>query len=265
MRRPAQHPREGAQIRHRTGEPVLHLIARHQPFGPLAQRFGGVPHRLGQRLFAGPRGLGPLLDLVDQAERGLTAIRHLARHQIHGLDAVGALVNGADPRVAGELRGASLLHIAHAAMDLHTLLRHRDTSIGPEGLDDRRQKRGPRGPRRVAGGIGHVGGHGGHQRDGARGVDLCLHPGQHPAHVRVLHDGPRAARLALHPVERIGQRMLIGGLGHADALHADAQPRVVHHREHRRHALVLFTHQPAPGTVVLHHRGGRAVDPHLVL
>ena len=41
-----------------------------------------------------------------------------------------------------------------------------------------------------------------------------------------------ARRLALLALARIVQRVLIGPVGDGDALQADAEPGIVHHREH---------------------------------
>ena len=76
--------------------------------------------------------------------------------------------------------------------------------------------------------------------------------------------GRRLSRAALHAARRVGECVLVGGLGHADALHTHAEPGVVHHREHRRHAAVLLADEPARRAVVLHHAGGRAVEAELV-
>ncbi len=70
--------------------------------------------------------------------------------------------------------------------------------------------------------------------------------------------------LSLFALQRIGQRVLIGRLGHADTLHADAKPGVVHHGEHRSHALVLFPNQPAGRAIVFHDRGRRPMQAQLV-
>ena len=68
--------------------------------------------------------------------------RQLAGDEIDGLDAVGALVDRRDARIAQVLRRAGLLDIAHAAMDLHAEGRDLDADIGREGLGDRREQRG---------------------------------------------------------------------------------------------------------------------------
>ena len=66
----------------------------------------------------------------------------------------------------------------------------------------------------------------------------------------------------------VGQRLLVGALGDAEALMADGEARVVHHREHAAHALVLLADQQADRTVdvAIGHDAGRAgVDAQLVL
>ena len=152
-------------------------------------------------------------------------------------------------------------------MDLQPGLGHRDAGIGAEGLGDRRQQRRPRQPVGVPGRPPHVDGHGTGERDGAGGEDLGLHLGQHPAHVGMLDDRPAPDRRAALPaVLRIGQRVLIGR----------PRPRRSPCTPTPRRALfimvniaampvVLRADQPAGGAVVVHHRGGRAVQAQLVL
>ena len=64
-------------------------------------------------------------------------------------------------------------------------------------------------------------------------------------------------RAALQPLLRIGPRVLIGDLGEAESLNADAEPRAVHHREHRGKAAMRLADQPALGAVEGHHAGRR--------
>jgi hypothetical protein len=49
----------------------------------------------------------------------------------------------------------------------------------------------------------------------------------------------------LDPFARISDGGLRRPLGDRDALQADVQPRIVHHREHRAHAAILLADQPA--------------------
>ena len=81
-----------------------------------------------------------------------------------------------------------------------------------------------------------------------------------------------ACRPALPALPGIGERLLEGGLGDADALHADRQPGVVHHGEHAGQAAVFLADQPADRAlrfdeaVAIDHRAGRrGVDAELVL
>ena len=59
--------------------------------------------------------------------------------------------------------------------------------------------------------------------------------------------------------------VLIGSLGHGEPLQPDAEPRRVHHDEHRGEALHLLADQPAGRAVIVHHAGRIGVDAHLVL
>ena len=62
--------------------------------------------------------------------------------EVDGLDAVGALVDRQDARVAIVLGGAGLLDEAHAAVDLHADGGDLAADVGGEGLGDGRQQRG---------------------------------------------------------------------------------------------------------------------------
>ena len=101
---------------------------------------------------------------------------------------------------------------------------------------------------------------------------LRLH--QHPADVgvdeqrvglgvRIAFLGPQRAALAA--VLGVGDGVLIGDLALRQPLQADAQPRGVHHDEHRRQALFGLADQPAGGAVIVHDAGRIAVNAHLVL
>ncbi len=68
------------------------------------------------------------------------AERQLAGHEVDRLDAVGALVDRRDARVAEHLRRAGLLDVAHAAMDLDAERGDLDADVGGERLGDRRQE-----------------------------------------------------------------------------------------------------------------------------
>src|SRR3546814_7390561 len=57
--------------------------------------------------------------------------------------------------------------------------------------------------------------------------------------------GRAGQRAALPPVLRILDRVLIRDLGDAQPLQPDAEPRGVHHDEHRREPLHLLADQPA--------------------
>ena len=71
-------------------------------------------------------------------------------------------------------------------------------------------------------------------------------------------------RAALQPLLGVGDGVLIGDLGLRQPLHADAEPRLVHHREHGGEAAIFLADQPAGGAVVVHHAGRVAVDAHLL-
>ncbi len=74
-------------------------------------------------------------------------------------------------------------------------------------------------------------------------------------------------RTTLDTVERIGCGKLVSPLAGGDALQADFHARVIHHREHRVEALVLFPDEITDGALVvaeIHDAGRAAVDTELV-
>ena len=115
-----------------------------------------------------------------------------------------------------------------------------------------------------------------HRRDHvgqrAHRLDARLHAHQHAPHVGVSDD--RHARalgrrgvLALDAILGIGQGLLVGALGHAQPLHADAEARLVHHDEHIFETAVLLADQVADRARAVaegEHRGRAGVDAHLV-
>src|SRR3546814_20912084 len=77
-----------------------------------------------------------------------------------------------------------------------------------------------------------------------------------------------AARLGrLDAIPRISDRPLRGGFRYRDALQADIEAGIVHHREHGPHAALFLADQPADAIVLIaigHDAGRRGVDAHLV-
>ena len=77
-----------------------------------------------------------------------------------------------------------------------------------------------------------------------------------------------AHRLALHAIARVGNGALVGALGQTYALHADREPRLVHHDEHVFEAAVFLADQIADRTALVavrEHRRRARVNPELVL
>src|SRR5690606_9576634 len=105
------------------GPGMVRILGRmlHQPHGRLlellqrlAQRADELPRRLVAALV-----VAEFLDEGEIAPDGPAAVgRELAADEVHGLDAVGALVNGRDAGVADELLHAPFADIAVAAIDL---------------------------------------------------------------------------------------------------------------------------------------------------
>ncbi len=175
------------------------------------------------------------------------------------------------------LRGAGFLDESHAAMDLHAERGDLVADVGGERFRDRRQQRAAGGGERA--GLGILGAyrdierHRGGVADGARGRGQRAHLHQHALDVRMHDDrvglaGRLAGGAALAAFLRVGQRLLIGAVGDADAFEADAEPGLVHHREHAAHAAVFLADQVADRAALIAHghgAGGSGVHAELVL
>ena len=196
----------------------------------------------------------------------------LAPDQVQRLNAVGALVDRQDAGVAVVLRRAGFFDKAHAAVDLHPGGGDFAGDVGAPALDDRGQQIDPalgaRGFIAVRVSVGHVDVAGGVVGEAAKGLNLRFHQQQVAAHIRVLDDAHAVLRRAadfgrLHPVLGVGQSVLEGAFGDAQSLNPDAEPRVIHHGEHARHAAVFRPDQVAHRAAVvavLHDAGGAGVD-----
>ena len=105
--------------------------------------------------------LGEGADFAEERHHGAAAVaRQLAADQIERLDAVGALIDHGDARIAHELLHAVLGDIAVAAE--HLLRQHRvgEADVGQHALHDRRHQAhvivGRLALLRVAGAVGDV-------------------------------------------------------------------------------------------------------------
>ena len=222
-------------------------------------------------------GLQEVLDVLNQQAQALTAVhQHLAPQQIHGLDAVGALVDGLDAYVAEILLDPGFADVAVATEALDRQIGADHAVVGEEGLDHRGQEF-----HQLAGTLRllaiRVRGFDIHQQ--RRPVGQCppaLYIGllreQHAPHIRVLDDGvghlPGLAfaggRPALQPIAGVGHRLLIGALADAQPLKTHAEAGLVHHQEHGLQTAIGLADQPASGAFQVHHAGGITVDAHLV-
>ena len=230
------------------------MLERVEPFGETAMdRFPTRPAAdLGQdRAHFG-----------EQLARRLAAVAaELAADQIVCLDAVGALVDRRDPRVAQILRRAGLLDVAHPAMHLDAGRGDLDAEIGAPRLDDRDQQIGPAlcpvARLVVAGPAARVDRGGGEIAQRPHRLGAGAHRQQHAADIRVMHDRRRRTAAARHPGRHaldagagIVAGLLIGAFGDRDALHADQQPLAVHHREHAFEAAIFLADAPADRALV---------------
>mmetsp|Transcript_42313 Transcript_42313/g.99245 ORF Transcript_42313/g.99245 Transcript_42313/m.99245 type:complete len:666 (-) Transcript_42313:1086-3083(-) len=256
--------RAGDEVHHR--EEVLARGAQR-----LQHRAGGGTVALGELAFGH-------FDLAGDAARQLAAVpRGLAADEVVGLDGGGAFVDGQDLGVAVVLRRTGLLDEAHATVHLHAQARDLQAHLGAVALHERHHEV-VEGLVLLAGvGVGVVmrgiegrGGGAGH-RTAAFGQGAHRH--QHAAHVGMVNDGRAAGlgavhRAGLHAVLRIRHGLLVGPVGDAHALQADAVAGRVHHDEHVLQAAVLFADQLADGAPMvaeLQHGGRAGLDAHLVL
>ena len=170
-----------------------------------------------------------------------------------------------------------MLHdVAVAAVHLLRQQRALRAAVGEECLGHRRQQIGGGLCRLAIFGAGGVACAIQHQADvcGKRPAALDERPlrQQHPPHVRVDEDRIRRAGCVLRPARcpalqtfaGIGHGVLVGEFGQTQALDADREPRMVHHREHAGQPLVGLSHQVAGRAVVVDERRGAAANAHLV-
>ena len=198
----------------------------------------------------------------------------LAADEVHGLDAVGALVDGGDAGIAEVLGDAGLLDVAHPAEDLDGGGGDLDAEVGAPSLADGDEEVDAF----LSGGpgvlvlalVGMVDAAAGPVDEAAQRLELRLHGEQHPADVGMLDDRRLHARLGVEPpaleaLVRVLQRVLVGAVADGEALQTDREAGVVHHREHVRHAPVLLTDEVAGGLVVVEDARGAGLDAELVL
>ena len=216
-------------------------------------------------------------DLGEKRHRRAAAVaRQFASHQIERLNAVGALIDHGDARIAHELLHAPFGDVAVAAE--HLLRQHRvgESDIGEHAFQDRRHQ-----PHVIVGSLAVLGVAGSvrdvalqrgphHHRarrlvEGADGEQRAAHVGMHDDRIgRLVRRFRAGQRTALQTVLRVSRRVLIGDFRLRQPLHRDAKPGLVHHHEHALHALVFLADQPAGGAVIVHHAGRIAVNAHLV-
>ena len=204
------------------------------------------------------------------------AAQYLAPEQVQSLDAVGAFIDRGDTCVTGQLLHAPLTNIAMATEYLHAVVGHLQAGFGHEGFADRREEGQQvlgflalagvaaqvRGIEQLRGEIGQgavafVEGFHGQQH----ATDIGVHDDRVGGFLRGLGTGQRAH---LQTVVGVLDRALEARLAVAQALHAGAQARVVHHGEHAVEALVRLANQKALGAIEVQHAGGRGLDAHLV-
>src|SRR5262245_5885295 len=239
--RPSSRQREQPQIGRRAGERRVEIVvlAAEQPVGRALERIDRIlephPGPAESRVVGGVDRRDRAPDLADVgAHRGAAGERQLARDQVDRLDAVGALVDRRDARIAVMLSGAGLLHVAHAAVHLHAERGDLGADIGRECLGDGREQGGMlvRGLARrlVRAALRAVERDRGRVADRACGAGERAHGEQHALDVGMRDDRARtrlrAAGAALLALARIGERLLRRALGDRHALQRDREPRL---------------------------------------
>ena len=272
---------EEVQVISRTRTCMIRVLEGvfHEPHGRFLKLLPGHAEGrddLGQRLVVLVGG-DEVVHLLEEGEDRAAAIGgKLAAHKVQRLDAVGALIDHGNARIAHKLFSAPFPGVAGAAIDLLAFHRVGKALVGAIALEDGRHQAheiirlltgflilclfGKVAPKR-----------GPHQQRAGAFVEGA-HIEQHAAHIRVHDDRVGRAVLVLRPGKRAAldalkrevAGVLVGDFRLGDALQADAEARFVHHGEHGAQALVLLTDEPALGAVIVHHAGGVAVDAHLL-
>ena len=213
----------------------------------------------------------------QQIELGPAVPQDLAAYQVEGLYAVGAFIKLGDAAIAHQLLHAPLADVAVTAVQLHPKTGDFLTDVGEERLDDRDQQRRPpscRLARRCTfRSMLQVQLPSGVDAQHATALGKGLLGQQHAPHVwmddnrigRLFRCHRPGKRARLQTLPGIGQPSLKSGLGNTKPLQADLEAGIVHHGEHAGQALVGLPHQPALGTVEIHHAGRSTLDAHLVL
>ena len=186
---------EQTQIGRRAGQRLIDVffqIGQHPVRRPrqAVERFFKPHARPAERRIVG--GVHRLDDGAQFGEIGLDRLaakkRQLAGDEIDRLNAVGALVDRGDARVAIKLRRAGFLDEAHAAMHLHAERGHFDADIAGKGFGERREQRSARmrglARRLVGAALGAVERQRGRVADAARGLRQGAHGHQHALDVR---------------------------------------------------------------------------------
>ncbi len=258
----------------------------HERRGATLQRRRGFAERSDLGAHAGLFGVcgDEIVDLGEEGGEVLTAaLLQLAGDQIERLNVIGAFVDREDLGVATVLLDRVVLHVAGAAVGLDRELGDPERLVGAVGFHDRRQQidlalmverlRLVDLVERVR----EIGMERELDAERTHAFDLGLHLEEHAADVGVLDDRhARRVRVlempdrrSLQPLARVAERVQIRRRRDRKALHADGDPRAVHHTEHLFHAHVrLAADENAAATVVLaeaqHGRRGGA-DAELVL
>ena len=259
---------------------IAHPVLRepHRRFLQFAKRgferggdFGGIARGLGLGNVAGHQ-------VEERAHPAPAVLGQFAPDQVHRLDAVGAFVDLGDAGVTDELLHSPFGDIAVPAEHLLRVDRDLEPAVGEVALDHRGQQRDDvvRGDALFLGLrlVAEIDLERPPQHQRARRLVERLALEQHAANVGMDEQsiglglgialvGKQGATLA--PVLGVSDRILIGDLALRQALQAHAQPRRIHHDEHRRETLLGLADQPAGRAVVIHDAGRIAVNPHLVL
>jgi hypothetical protein len=259
-------------------------IGRHNGFCQARGGFTQLPGSVLQRCRQGGQVFGLLcqvdgfLHFFQEIAKRLAAVHDdLAPQQVHGLDAVGAFVNGGDFAVPKLLFNGILLDVPIAAVDLHGLHGDIEPALGAVGLDQRREEFEQAlvvFALLFGAGQSHVGDQGlGVIDETAQAIHVRFHPHEHAPYIRMPDNGygrrvlAGGQVLALHALPGVVEGVQVRNRCMHKGLKAHAQAGFVHHVEHDFHALVLLAQQEAaaPAFAAQGHGGAdAAVDAHFL-
>ena len=203
--------------------------------------------------------------------------RQLAPNEIQRLNAVRALVDHCNTGVTGILLNPVVPDVTMTAVNLNGHLCGVVTGFRKIGFHERCQQLNEIIRRlallRIFGSVSNIDIAANPDRKRSTPLGKCTHRQQHAPDIRMNQQRVRrlvgvlgaAERAPLLAVFRILDGGLVGAFSQTEALDADAEACVIHHREHRPHPFVRFANEPSCYVLETHLAGSRGFNPHFVL